>query len=87
VFDIGFSELVLTGFVALVVLGPERLPRAARFVGGVLRRLRGSWNQVRYEIEREIADEDLKRSLRQGSETIRDVEQTLRDSIPTKDPP
>ena len=53
-FDVGFSELVLIGVVALVVLGPERLPGAARTAGAVLRRARNSWASVKAEVEREI---------------------------------
>lgn len=63
-FDIGFSELVLIGVVALIVLGPERLPGAARTVGALLRRARSSWATVRAEVERELAAEELKRSMK-----------------------
>jgi sec-independent protein translocase protein TatB len=63
-FDIGFSELVLIGVVALIVLGPERLPGAARTVGALLRRARASWATVRAEVERELAAEELKRSMK-----------------------
>jgi len=62
-FDIGFSELVLIAVVALVVLGPERLPRAARFAGLWVRRARAQWYSVKAEFEREVAAEELKRSL------------------------
>lgn len=64
-FDIGFSEFVLIGVVALIVLGPERLPGAARTVGALLRRARNSWANVRNEVERELAAEELKRSMRE----------------------
>lgn len=70
-FDVGLSELALIAVVALVVLGPERLPRAARTVGAMLRRLRSSWSNLRYEIDREIAADELKRSLREAGESIR----------------
>lgn len=66
-FDVGFSELVLIGVVALVVLGPERLPGAARTVGTILRRARASWASVKAEVEREVTAEELKRSLREGA--------------------
>ena len=45
-FDIGFSELVLIALVALVVLGPERLPKAARRAGLWVRRARAHWYAV-----------------------------------------
>ncbi|NCT66680.1 MAG: twin-arginine translocase subunit TatB [Rhodanobacteraceae bacterium] len=62
-FDVSFSELALIAVVALLVLGPERLPRVARTAGALLRRARSSWQSVRSEIERELAAEDLKKSL------------------------
>lgn len=62
-FDIGFSEIALIAVVALLVLGPERLPRVARTAGALLRRARNSWQEVRGEIERELAAEDLKRTI------------------------
>lgn len=70
-FDIGFSEFVLIGVVALIVLGPERLPGAARTVGALLRRARNSWANVRNEVERELAAEELKRNMR---ETVASVD-------------
>lgn len=62
-FDLGFSELLVIALVALVVLGPERLPRAARFAGLWVRRARAQWYSVRAELERELAAEELKRNL------------------------
>lgn len=62
-FDVGFSEIALVAVVALLVLGPERLPKAARTAGALMRRARASWQNVRSEIERELAAEDLKKSL------------------------
>lgn len=62
-FDIGFSEITLIAVVALLVLGPERLPKVARTVGALVRRARSSWQNVRSEIERELAAEDLKKTM------------------------
>ena len=70
-FDLSFGELGLVAVVALLVLGPERLPGAARTAGALLRRLRNSWQGVRSEIERELAAEDIKRSIQ---ETAREVD-------------
>jgi sec-independent protein translocase protein TatB len=70
VFDIGFSELLIIGIVALLVLGPERLPAAARTVGGVLRKARQSWMSVRNEFERELSIEDMKRNARELREHV-----------------
>ena len=79
-FDIGFSELFLTGAVALVVLGPERLPKAARFAGLWVRRARAQWYSVKGELERELAAEELQRSLRDTREAAKDIETQVRDT-------
>lgn len=79
-FDVGFSELVLIAVVALLVLGPERLPGAARTVGALLRRARASFESVKSEVERELRDEELKRALKdlpQPSETLRSLAEPI----------
>ena len=81
-FDVSFSELALIAVVALLVLGPERLPRVARTAGALLRRARSSWQGVRSEIERELAAEDLKKSLdeaRSAADIRPDVESAAAD--------
>lgn len=65
-FELGIGELALIAVVALLVLGPERLPGAARTVGALLRRARNSWQSVRADIERELAAEDVKQSIRES---------------------
>jgi sec-independent protein translocase protein TatB len=77
-FDIGFSELFLVAVVALLVLGPERLPKAARFAGLWVRRARAQWYSVKSEFERELADEELKRSLIDARDDLRNAEGQLR---------
>ena len=62
-FDIGFSELLIIAVVALVVLGPERLPKAARYTGLWVRKARAQWYSVKAEFEREMAADELKRSV------------------------
>jgi|SRR5690606_9268271 len=79
-FDIGFSELLLVALVALLVLGPERLPRAARFVGLWVRRARAQWHSVKAELERDLASEELQRSLREGRDALREAQQDLHDA-------
>ena len=82
-FDIGFSELVLIALVALVVLGPERMPRAARLAGLWVRRARAHWYAVKSELEQELAADELKRSLRETQDALRDAGQSLRDATST----
>lgn len=73
-FDIGFSELVIVGVVALVVIGPERLPKVARTAGLLLGRLQRYASQVKAEVDREMKLEELHKlqeQFRQADETAR----------------
>ncbi|MBK6637679.1 MAG: twin-arginine translocase subunit TatB [Rhodocyclaceae bacterium] len=60
-FDVSFSELMVISVVALIVIGPERLPRVARTVGHLLGRLQRYVNTIKSDINREMHVEDLKR--------------------------
>ena len=79
-FDVGFSELLVIAVVALLVLGPERLPKAARFAGLWVRRARAQWNSVKSEFERDLASDDLKRSLRETQDSLREAQDSLRNA-------
>jgi sec-independent protein translocase protein TatB len=59
-FDVGFSELVLLAIVALVVLGPEKLPHVARIAGAWVGRIRRTVSSMQAEIEREVAAQEFK---------------------------
>ena len=69
-FNLSMPELAVIGVVALLVLGPERLPGAARTVGALMRRAQRSWTGLRGDIERELAADELKRSLKQARDEI-----------------
>ena len=60
-FDIGFSELLVIGIVALVVIGPEKLPRLARTLGHLAGKLQRYVSDVKADINREIELDDLKK--------------------------
>lgn len=62
-FDVGFSELVLMAIVALVVLGPEKLPHAARVAGAWVGRIRRTVSNMQAEIEREVSAQELRERL------------------------
>ncbi|MCD9029112.1 Sec-independent protein translocase protein TatB [Luteimonas sp. BDR2-5] len=79
-FGIGTGELLIIAVVALIVLGPERLPKAARFAGLWVRRARAQWYSVKSELERELAAEELKRGMQQAQRSIADVQTQLRDA-------
>ncbi len=66
-FDIGFMELVLISVVALIVVGPERLPGAIRTATLWIGRAKRSFNQVKAEIEKEINADEIKRQLHNES--------------------
>jgi sec-independent protein translocase protein TatB len=80
-FDIGFSELVVIGLVALIVIGPERLPRVARTVGALLGRFQRYVNDVKSEVRREMEIEDLKKFQSQLTDQVRDVEQSIHKEL------
>lgn len=65
--EISLGKLVLLALIALIVLGPEKLPQAARTAGALVRRLRSGWESVRAEVERELEIEELKRSAREAA--------------------
>jgi sec-independent protein translocase protein TatB len=83
-FDIGFSELMVIGVVALVVIGPERLPKVARTAGHLLGRLQRYVNDVKADINREMELDELRKvqsafqDAKQSIETsVRDVQSTV----------
>lgn len=76
-FDIGFSELVIIGVVALVVFGPEDLPRVARMAGHLLGRVRRQMAEVRADIDREMQAADLKRLQDEMQGTIQGVQDSF----------
>ncbi|MFI8647060.1 Sec-independent protein translocase protein TatB [Pseudomonas iridis] len=75
-FGISFSELLLVGLIALLVLGPERLPGAARTAGLWVGRLKRSFNAIKQEVEREIGADEIRRQLH--NEHILSLEQEAR---------
>jgi len=74
-FDIGFAEIVLVMVIALLVVGPERLPRLARTAGLWIGKARAFVQSVREDIEREVAAEELKRVLQEPAELGKEVGQ------------
>ncbi|PYC26876.1 Sec-independent protein translocase protein TatB [Pseudomonas mosselii] len=84
-FGISFSELLLVGLVALLVLGPERLPGAARTAGLWIGRLKRSFNAIKMEVEREIGADDIRRQLH--NEHILQMEQEAKRILNPLTPP
>jgi sec-independent protein translocase protein TatB len=78
-FDIGFSELVVIGVVALIVIGPERLPKAARTMGHLFGRLQRYVNDVKSDISREMELDELRKLQKQ----VQTAAQDLKSSVET----
>lgn len=73
-FDVGFTEIIVCAVVALVVIGPERLPETVRTVGLWVGRLKRSLHQTRVDIERQIGVDDLRREL-QNEDIMHNIEE------------
>jgi len=70
-FDIGFSELILVGIVALLVIGPERLPETVRTATMWLNRIRRGFNEIKQEVQQELHNDAVLRDLRQTGEQLK----------------
>jgi len=76
-FDISFTEMIVIGVVALVVIGPERLPKVARAAGHLLGRAQRYVSDVKSDINREIQLDELKKLRTEIQDSARSVEQSL----------
>ena len=79
--DFGFDKLALIGAVALVVIGPEKLPRVARTVGTLLGKAQRYVADVKAEVNRSIELEELQKMKSQFETAARDVEQSVRQEV------
>lgn len=79
--EISFAKLVLLALVALIVLGPEKLPGAARTAGALLRRVRNGWDSVRAEVERELEVEEIKRAAREAAAQAEAAQSGFKDGV------
>lgn len=80
-FELGWIEIALIGVIALIVLGPERLPKAARFTGLWVRKARAQWFAVKAELEREIAADGLKQGVQAEARILREAAAELRGEL------
>ncbi|MDM4766331.1 Sec-independent protein translocase protein TatB [Pelomonas sp. SE-A7] len=79
--DFGFDKLALIGAVALIVIGPEKLPRVARTVGHLLGKAQRYVADVKAEVNRSIELEELKKMKTQMETAAHEVEQTVRQEV------
>ncbi|MDD2770094.1 MAG: Sec-independent protein translocase protein TatB [Methylococcus sp.] len=87
-FDIGFTEMLLVGLIALLAFGPERLPKVARETAYWIRKARRTLASVRAEIEQEMELQELKQSMQElKSARISESALAIKDSEPAQNPP
>ena len=80
-FDIGFSELVVIGLVALIVIGPEKLPRVARTVGHLVGRLQRYVADVKSDINREVELDELRKMRDSVQEAAASIESSVTSGL------
>ena len=80
-FDIGFSELLIIAVVALLVIGPERLPKATRTLGHLFGRMQRYVNDVKADISREMELEELKKLQTSMQDAARSLEQSVTKEV------
>lgn len=80
-FDVGFSELMVIGIVALMVIGPEKLPKVARTVGALLGRMQRYVNDVKADINREIELDELKKMHTSVQDAAKSIETSMTDTM------
>lgn len=79
--DLGLTKMALIGVVALVVLGPERLPRVARTAGALFGRAQRYINDVKAEVTREIELDELRRMKSEFETAAHNVENTIHENV------
>lgn len=80
-FDVGFSEIMVIAVVALIVIGPERLPKVARTLGHLFGRAQRYVNEVKTDIQREMELDELKKLQTSVQETVNSIENTVRQEV------
>jgi sec-independent protein translocase protein TatB len=79
--EISLGKMVLLALIALIVLGPEKLPGAARTAGALMRRVRSGWDNVRAEVERELEIEEIRRTAREAAARAETMQNELKDGL------
>ncbi len=80
-FDVSFSELFVIAFVALLVIGPERLPKVARTVGAFTGRMQRYMTQIKEEVNREMRFEELQKLQQEIKQSVEQETSALESSI------
>jgi sec-independent protein translocase protein TatB len=80
-FDVGFSEILVIAVVALIVIGPERLPKVARTMGHLFGRMQRYVNDVKADISREMELEELRKLQTTMQDAARSLETTVKQEV------
>ena len=80
-FDIAFSEVMIIAVIALIVIGPERLPRVARTLGHLFGRMQRYVNEVKADIQREVELDELRKLKQSVEESARSIEASVTQEI------
>ena len=72
-FDVGFTEIVLIAVIGLIVIGPERLPKAARTAGMWIGKIKRSVSTIQADVQRELAADEIRASLKANGKLGDDV--------------
>ena len=84
-FDVGFQEITLIGLIALIVVGPERLPRMARTIGLWMGKIRYYVGQVKSDIDREVRAQELKEMLDKPARELDELKSVAEETKGTLD--
>lgn len=79
-FDIGFAEMMIIGIVALLVIGPERLPAVARKAGHYVARIKRFVSNVRSDVEREFRTDELQKMLQQQQDELQSLKNVVNET-------
>lgn len=79
-FDLGFTEMMLIGIVALIVIGPERLPAVARTTGKYFGRLKRFMTTVKADVEQELRADELREILNKQQQELNSLKDTINDA-------
>jgi len=79
-FDMGFAEMLVIGIVALLVIGPERLPAVAKKAGSYIARIRRFVANVKSDVEREFRTDELQQMLRQQQDELKSLKDIVNET-------
>ncbi len=80
-FDVSFSELMVIAIVALLVIGPEKLPKVARTVGAFTGRMQRYMAQIKEEVNREMRFEELQKLQQEIKQSVENTQESIHQQV------